>query len=153
LNDLLAAQLPELMRHLPGFQLYCFCFIILLLKVMFVSTLTGRVRLRVKVSLNPEDAAIGTQAADTEHPEVARVQRAHRNDVENIPLFLLLGLLATLAGVPLLGLRILFITFTLARLVHTITYLRGLQPWRTLSFALGQVSCGVLLVLLFIRIL
>jgi prostaglandin-E synthase 1 len=153
MTDLLSATLPDVLLRLPGFRLYVLCVVVLMLKVLFVANFTGYMRLKVKVSPNPEDSAINLQGADAEHPAVARVQRAHRNDVENIPFFFMLGLLAVLTGVPLLGMQIVFNVFTVARVLYTVAYLRGLQPWRTLTFAAGQLSIGALMVLLLVRVL
>ncbi len=114
---------------------------------------TASTRARHKVALNPEDAArFGRQLSTSEHPEVERVQRAHRNDLENIPAFLLLGLIAVLAGVPQLGLHICLIAFTAARVGHSVAYLKAMQPWRSVSFGVGQLSTLGLMVMIFLRI-
>jgi uncharacterized MAPEG superfamily protein len=57
-------------------------------------------RRKVKVVLNPEDTKVnlGSRAASEEAPGTLRAKRAHLNDVENIPAFLVLALLFTLAG-------------------------------------------------------
>mgnify|MGYP002719570030 FL=1 len=79
-----------------------------------------------------------------------RQQRAWANDLENIPLFFVLGGLCVALGSSQGVTGWLFGLFTLARLAHTVTYLAGLQPWRTLAYAVG-VAClfglGALVVL------
>ncbi len=153
MNDLLSNLSSSVMLSFPGFRLHALCTIVLILKMTAVGIYTAVTRSRLKVALNPEDAArSGAQLTTTEHPEVERVLRAHRNDLENIPTFLILGLIAVLAGAPVLGLRICFIAFTAARVVHSIAYIKSMQPWRSLSFGVGQLSMLSLMVMILIRI-
>jgi prostaglandin-E synthase 1 len=144
-NDLLMKTLPGLLRDIPGFRLYAFCAVILAIKMYAVGIATAVIRTRRKVILNPEDARqSGVAQATAEHPDVERALRAHRNDMENIPPFLALGLIAVLMGAPLLGMQICFIAFTVARVVHSIVYLKALQPWRSMSFGIGQLASAAL---------
>ncbi len=63
--------------------------------------------------------------------------RNHLNDLENIPVYLIIGLLYVLTG-PSPGAALWhFRLFTGSRIVHTISYQLGLQPWRALSFMVG----------------
>jgi prostaglandin-E synthase 1 len=153
MTELFPRVSSSLLLMMPGFKLYAVCAIILVLKMNAVGIYTGVTRSRLKVAMNPEDAArFGAQVAATEHPEVERVLRAHRNDVENIPTFLILGLIAILAGAPVLGLQICFIAFTVARVAHSVAYLKALQPWRSVSFGMGQLSALSLMVMILIRV-
>jgi prostaglandin-E synthase 1 len=106
--------------------------------------MTAARRSGVKKYLNPEDhkvAFVGaTQVDGAEHPDVARVQRAHRNLLESLPLFFALGLIYVLCGASPLGAKICFPLFAGARVLHSIVYIKGLQPWRTMSFFLGTFS-------------
>jgi uncharacterized MAPEG superfamily protein len=152
MNDLLMNTLPGLLRDLPGLRLYAICAVILAIKMYAVGSITAITRVRSKVFLNPEDARRpGASQASSEHPDVDRVLRAHRNDMENIPAFFALGLVSVLMGAPLLGMQICFIAFTAARVLHTIVYLKGLQPWRTIFFAIGQLTSVALGVMILIR--
>lgn len=154
MNDLLLSLTPQLLLSFPGFRLFALCTIILVLKMHAVGVYTGVVRGKAKVATNAEDAkAFGSQHVDNEPPEVLRVLRAHRNDLENIPAFLFLGLLAVLLNAPALGLRISLIAFTAARVAHSIAYLRAMQPWRSISFGVGQLSTLALMVMILLRIL
>jgi microsomal prostaglandin-E synthase 1 len=145
---------PTLLLSLPGLRLYALCAVLLVLKMFAVGVYTGVVRSRLKVTTNPEDAAqYGGQSADVEPPEVARVQRAHRNDLENIPAFLALGLVAVLVGAVGMPLKVALIVFTAARFGHSLAYLNSLQPWRSVSFAMGLLSQLVLMGLILHRIL
>lgn len=127
--------------QLPGFKLYALCSVLLVIKMTAMAVTTARTRAQLKVALNPEDAAtFGAQLVTAEHPEVERVLRAHRNDLENIPSFWVLGLLAVLAGAPTPVLYVALPLFTAARYLHSVAYLKALQPWRTVSFGLGQLA-------------
>ena len=153
MNDLPYEVSPTLLIALPGLRLYALCAVLLVIKMIAVGIYTGVVRSRLKVSTNPEDAArFGAQLTETEPPEVARVLRAHRNDLENIPAFLVLGLVAVLLGAPSLALKVALIVFTAARVVHSIAYLKSMQPWRSLGFGFGMLSMLTVMVLILIRV-
>ena len=103
-------------------------------------------RARCGVAINPEDGVrYGAPVHESDPPVVARFLRAHRNAEATIYPFLLLGLVYVLAGggagtgVPI------FAAFTVARIAHSIVYLRGLQPWRTLAFAASLVATCALM--------
>lgn len=135
--------MPETLNltNVPAFRVYALCAVVLVLKMFLLAFYTGAVRRRVGVHVNPEDKIIhGTDATGGEHPDVLRIHRAHRNDLENILPFLAVGLLYVFAGGSTLGARAYFITFTAARVLHTIAYLRGLQPWRTLLYGVGALA-------------
>ena len=91
-----------------------------------------------QIFVNPEDAkAFKGEAADNEASPVARAIAAHRNALENIPIFAILGLLYLTTGGSETGAMAYFVTFTVSRWLHTFAYLAGLQPWRTLFYAIG----------------
>ena len=76
---------------------------------------------------------------------VGRAQRLHRNMLENLPLFAVLVLVATVAGksddITALGAQIFF----WARIVHAVIYLVGL-PWvRTPAWAVSVVGMVMIL--------
>ena len=78
-----------------------------------------------------------------------RAQRAHRNMLENLPLFIALVLIAQLAnrtnGMTALGAELFF----WARLVQAIIYIVGL-PWlRTLAWAVSVIG----LIMIFLQLL
>lgn len=153
MNPLLQHLMTDGLRELPGFRLYAICAVLLIIKMHGVGIYTATVRGRHKVTLNPEDSRSGgAQLTPTEHPEVERVLRAHRNDLENIPGFLVLGLVAVLTGAPLTALQICLVAFTLGRFVHSVVYVRGLQPWRSLAYGIGLLSSLVMMVLVLIRV-
>ena len=145
-------HLPSLLRDLPGMTLYALTGVVLVLKMFVVAGYTGAVKMRVGGSPNPEDHP-GRETAVAEHPDVARCHRAHRNDLENIPTFLILGLTAVLVGVPLVGLWICFGAFVVARVAHSIFYLSATQPWRSRSYGVGMLATLALMVLVLVRVL
>ena len=67
-----------------------------------------------------------------------------RNDLENIPIFLFLGLIYVTLGCWPEGAFMYFTIFIIARILHTIAYLNGMQPWRTIFFTFGMAICVAL---------
>jgi prostaglandin-E synthase 1 len=115
--------------------------LVLSANLIFLWAYSGAVRARTRIAINPEDAARrGAELAPHDPPEVARILRAHANAQATIFPFLLLGLAYVLAGGPFLAVAIIFTVFTTARLAHSIAYLAGLQPWRTIFFVLSGVA-------------
>jgi len=134
-----------------SFTAYAVCSVILSLEMLFLGAKTAATRAKHGVFMNPEDGAVSFKGArlveGAEHPEVARVMRAHRNLLESLPMFFALGLIAVLIGASPLGIEICCGLFTAARLMHAIVYIRGIQPWRTVSFAVGTLALVGLMVL------
>jgi uncharacterized MAPEG superfamily protein len=126
------------------FNCYATCAAALSLLSLVLAGMTAGVRAKHKGYMNPEDVKVSFGDArlveGADHPEVARVQRAHRNLLETLPLFFALGLLCVLARVPPLGTEILCGVYTLARVVHAIVYIKAMQPWRTAAYALGALA-------------
>ena len=71
----------------------------------------------------------------------------------NIVPFLTIGLIYVLYGAPLRGAVAYFAVFTLARYLHTVTYIAGSQPLRTVSFVVGLLASIGLLVNVAVRAL
>ncbi|AIR90321.1 MAPEG family protein [Pseudomonas cremoricolorata] len=119
---------------------YAGCVVVLFLKMFALSCYQGFYRLRHKAFTNIEDAAVFKRAArDQELAPVIRASRAWANDLENIPAFFALGGLAVALTVPVMLTVWLSVVFTLARVLHTVAYLSGVQPWRTLCYGVGIV--------------
>ena len=76
--------------------------------------------------------------AETDPPEVARVLRAHANAMANIVPYALVGLVFVLVGGSPTVALVLFGVFTAARLAHSVAYLSGKQPWRTIFLRLAR---------------
>jgi uncharacterized MAPEG superfamily protein len=115
--------------------------VLLVLKMFAVGVITANSRRLAKVVLNPEDVGVnpGSHAEPQEAPATLRAKRAHQNDLENIPGFLVLATLFTLGGGSATAGWAYFGLYFLARVGHTVCYLNELQPWRTASFFVGQL--------------
>ena len=127
---------------LPAFRPLVLFSVLLVLKMGAVAFATSNARRKARFVLNAEDTRVnpGSQAASEEAPAVLRIKRAHRNDVENIPGFLVLALLFTLTGASAAAGWAYFGTYFAARTLHTIFYLNAVQPWRTVAFFVGQLT-------------
>jgi len=113
--------MPQMMND-AAFRAYAIACSILVLKMAAAGILTAATRSRVKQFLNPEDARVlGGADVTQEHPDVMRMLRMHRNDLENILPFFTVGLIFVLMGASAFGAQVYFYTFTAARIVHTIT--------------------------------
>ena len=122
----------------PAFHTYAVCSVILAVKMLLAGNYTTMQRMRNKGFVNEEDAkAFGGQADAQEHPAVAHALRIHRNDMENIPLFFVIGLIYVLSGASAFGAAVYCWTFTITRLIHWVAYLNHLQPWRALCYGAG----------------
>lgn len=120
---------------------YAICAVVLFVKMFSVSVYQGYYRISRMTFNIPEDAALvdRTAAAD----ELSQVQRAARvwlNDLENIPIFLALGVAYIWVGASPAAAAWLFIGFTAARVLHTVFFLNAMQPWRTIAYAVG-IAC------------
>ena len=122
-------------------SIYALCVVALFVKMLAISCYQGFYRISRLTFKHPEDAGfVGRPASPEELPQVRRAAQAWANDLENIPLFFVLGGLCVALGTAGAPTAWLFIGFTLARMAHTLMYLAGWQPWRTLAYGLG-VTC------------
>ena len=145
--------MPQMMND-PAFRAYSIACSILVFKMFAAALMTAATRSRLKQFLNPEDARVlGGADVAQEHPEVLRMLRMHRNDLENILPFFTVGLIFVLMGVSAFSAQVYFYTFTGARIVHTIAYVARLQPWRTMAFVLGMLCMVGMLVQILIAAL
>lgn len=124
----------------PAMRLFAVCSLILVLKMLATGTYTSTLRIRRKVYATPEDAHFqGLTPAAAPDEDIERVRRAHRNDLENILPFFAVGVFYVLSGPSMLGAKICFIGFTTARILHTLFYVRSMQPHRTIAFGIGYL--------------
>ncbi len=128
------------------YQFYALITVILFFKMASISVVQAFGRLGTKTFVTPEDAEFFAHAspAQEEAPIVKRASNAWRNDLENIPMFLFLGLIYVTLGLWPGGAFIYFTIFVVARIFHTIMFLLGLQPWRTIFFTFGMAVCIIL---------
>ncbi len=129
--------------------------VLLVLKMGAVAFATSNARRKAKVVLNPEDTKVnpGSRAASEEAAATLRAKRAHLNDVENIPGFLVLALLFVLTGCSATAGWAYFGVYFAARTLHTIFYLNAVQPFRTAAFFVGQLAQLGMMVQLLARVL
>jgi microsomal prostaglandin-E synthase 1 len=141
----------------PQLRLFAICAVILSSQMLILGGYTAARRAGNKSYLNPEDNKVSFKDAKlvegAEHPEVARIQRAHRNLLESLPLFFALGLIYLLAGANPMGAKICFITFTAARVLHSLVYIKEMQPFRTMTFAIGTIALLAMMVLIMMAVL
>ena len=141
------------MLNSPTFIAYAVTALVLSLNLIVLWAMSGGVRAGTKTALNAEDAGMfKVSVVELDPAPVARVLRAHRNAEANIYPFLILGLIYVLADGPYLPAVIIFTVFTLARILHSILYVRGGQPWRTISFTVGGIATLALMIALVIRL-
>ena len=113
----------------PVFAAYAIAASIMILKIMGQGWMTVYRMLKSDSGLaSPEDLQVG-MINKNPRPEqlekndyVDRSRRMHRNDLENIPAFLIAGLLFVAVNPDLLWAQILFYGFVISRLLHAIAY-------------------------------
>jgi uncharacterized MAPEG superfamily protein len=134
-------------------RMYAITTIVLALKMAAISIVQGRARIGAGVFVNPEDAkAFGGRQAPEEAPMVRRAANAWRNDLENIPIFLILAWVYVAAGLSGIAFIVYCAAFILARVAHTICYLNSIQPARTIAYTVGAIATLALIINLFIEV-
>ncbi len=132
----------------PVFTAYVISATLLGFNLLVLANNTALTRAKAKEVVNPEDEVLNAGADvvyEAGNANTGRYRRAHRNALENIPLFLITGFVLTLTGVSLPTAAVLFGIFVAARLFHSVAYVRQLQPWRTASFVVGALDQAVIL--------
>jgi len=131
----------------PTMRLFAIVALVLVLKMALTGFYTSSIRIRRRVYATPEDYAFqGIAAKGAPDADVERVRRAHQNDLENILPFLPVGFFFALIHPPYLAAEILMIAFAVGRILHTIFYVRSMQPHRTIAFTVANVASGIMLV-------
>jgi uncharacterized MAPEG superfamily protein len=125
----------------PVFVAYAITCVVLCLNLLMLWVSSGAIRAKAGVAINPEDGArYGVPVSEFDPPTVARLLRAHRNAEATIYPFLLLGLLFVFTGGKAAIAIPIFAIFVVARIVHSIVYLKAMQPWRTIAFAVSLLA-------------
>ena len=137
----------------PSLHLFAVCAAVLVLKMVLTGNGTGLLRVTKGVYISPEDYAAFGKTPGPPDERIERIRRAHHNDLENILPFLAAGFLLCLTGVSYRLAWWLFVPFTAGRVLHTVFYAVGLQPWRTIAFEVGNVTLAAITVLLLVRLL
>jgi uncharacterized MAPEG superfamily protein len=122
----------------PLFTVFGLVILALSLKALMLGAATAATRGRLKQFLNAEDAQWLKGAHVNPDPEpVARIGRAHRNDLENLLLFAICGTFYVASGASQLAGFAYCGLFLLARLLHTLAYLTGRPLLRRNAYTLG----------------
>ncbi|XP_045460301.1 microsomal glutathione S-transferase 1-like [Harmonia axyridis] len=128
----------EFNRADKSFNLYMLCSSLLILKIMVLIVFTILTRMRNKVFISEEDAKFFKGEVKI-NDDVERIRRAVQNDLENILPFLLIAYLYLYTNPPSWLVHLLFITFVVVRILHSIVYAVFVlpQPTRAVLWAIG----------------
>ncbi|KJS14239.1 MAG: glutathione S-transferase [Hoeflea sp. BRH_c9] len=132
----------------PAFHVYVICASLAVLKLMGQGWMTVYRMTKSNSGLaSPEDLRPGPLNKDPSPKQleindyVDRSRRMHRNDLENIPAFLAIGLLFAATAPPLLLAQIMMYGFVLARAFHTIAYAtRQSHEIRATFYTIGSLA-------------
>ncbi len=113
----------------PVFVTYAIAAAIMVLKIMLQGWITvARMMANDAGLASPEDLKPGPANRNPRPEQLApnddvdRSRRIHRNDLENIPAFLAIGLVFVAIAPPLAAAQWLMYGFVVARLLHTFAY-------------------------------
>ena len=101
--------------------------------------------------INPEDKKLNAKAEvvfEGGNDRTARYRRAHRNALENTPWFMITAFVLTLMGTSATVGAALFYPYAILRILHSVCYVKGLQPFRTIFFVLALLIQVAVLVLI-----
>jgi uncharacterized MAPEG superfamily protein len=120
------------------------------IKGLLLSWVQVRARFRARAFARPEDARMLRLQARAEPAIVARAADAWRNELENGPAFFAVAAGYVLTGAPHHILLLVFVAFFLARAVHSVATVSGLQPLRTIAWL---TSVGITAWLVFLTLM
>ena len=134
-------------------QTYALTAIVLELKMAAIALVQGRGRGSTGVFVLPEDAKLfsGTEAPQ-EAPIVDRASKAWRNDLENIPIFLILAGIYVMAGLSSGAFAFYCMVFMVMRIVHTYTFINAMQPWRTVAYTIGALAMFAMMIHILVEV-
>jgi glutathione S-transferase len=122
-----------------AFKIFSSVCALLIIKTVVLAGATGAMRGKQKSWVNPEDKKADGEKVDEKDEVVDRFVRAHQNAVHNVLPFGVVGLLYTLHGPSEMAMQIYCYTFFVARVLHSLCYLKKWQPWRTMFFGVGAL--------------
>jgi uncharacterized MAPEG superfamily protein len=132
----------------PVFQSYVASVVLLSLNMLGLANATALTRGQHAEVINPEDKKLNDKATvvyDEGNDKTQRYRRAHRNALENNLLFMITGLLFAMTGSTVAIAGAIFGTFTVCRIGHSVCYVKAIQPFRTMFFAIGMLTQVVML--------
>ena len=122
----------------PFFLALASVLVALVFKAQILGAATAATRGRLQRFINEEDAVwLGGAHCNPDHEQVQRLFRTHRNDLEALLPFLIVGSLYLLSGASQTVGLIYCAVFVLARFSHTFAYLTRRARLRRDSFAAG----------------
>jgi uncharacterized MAPEG superfamily protein len=127
---------------LPAFSAYAVSVIALGLNLLGLANATAISRARANEVINPEDKKPDSKSSvvyDEGNDKTARYRRAHRNALENTPLFMITAFVLTMMGASATIGAALFYPYAALRIVHSVCYVKQVQPFRTIAFALASL--------------
>ncbi|CAH1111960.1 unnamed protein product [Psylliodes chrysocephalus] len=117
-------------------EFYAFYIGILVLKCLFMIVHVGLSRVYYRVPRNPEDGAPFKAKVYT-NELVERNRRAHQNDLENIPFFIVISFLYLLTNPSLEPTQWIIRTYVISRIVYTFVYTVLKSIWRIPVYEVG----------------
>ena len=128
------------LSSLPAFPAYAATVIVLGLNLIGLANATALTRGQATEVVNPEDVALNKKATvvfEAGNDRTARYRRAHRNALENTPWFMTTAFVLTMMGTSATVGALLFYPYAALRILHSICYVKAIQPFRTVSFVLA----------------
>ena len=125
----------------PLFAVFTVVLVLETLKTLILGTATVLTRGKLRIFNNQEDADwLGGEAVEIDHPDAARVFRAHRNNLENLLPFFVAGWLYLSSGAsPFVGMAY-FVAFFIGRSLHTYAYLGKRAMMRRNAYSLAWLA-------------
>ena len=141
----------------PVFASYVIAATLMILKAVSMSWLTVVRMMQVKGGFRSPEDLRKTALNPAPHPaqlepdeRVERIRRIHQNDLENLPFFLVAGLLYVLTEPSLLLARVLLYGYVVSRLLHFVAYFTARTHdtratlWTVGSLILVYMTCATL---------
>ncbi|MFO0551973.1 MAG: MAPEG family protein [Polyangiaceae bacterium] len=128
------------LASLPALQPYVVTVLVLGANLIGLANATALTRGQASEVINPEDVALNKKATvvfEAGNDKTARYRRAHRNALENTPVFMTTALVLTMMGASGTIGAAIFYPYAALRIAHSVCYVRAIQPFRTLSFVLA----------------
>jgi uncharacterized MAPEG superfamily protein len=145
--NLTALGVEPLSLALPSYQCawaLVISAVLLVINHTWLMTSTELTRVRFGMLTTPEEwQASGRRREDIAQEGVLELERrhnAHRNTTENTVYFVMLALLFSIVSPPNLAAYVWIMSFPLARLGYTFSYLHGKDGMRSLFMTLGLLS-------------
>jgi uncharacterized MAPEG superfamily protein len=136
---------------LPAVPAYVASVLVLGFNLIGLANASALTRAQAGEVINPEDQAAAKKTAvvyEGGNDRTARYRRAHRNALENTPVFMITALVLTLMGTSATVGAALFYSYAALRIVHSVCYVKAVQPFRTIAFVLALLIQVAVLVLI-----